>query len=97
MALLPEQSESIFGIVVSLFLGAVVGAAEKAATAPLGDGWAFKIYLHDGAYREAVEEALVAAFGTGSQRLYLRGDMCRQELMVEIELFRHLPVDKEPW
>jgi len=69
-------------------LRAVIGAAERVATAPLGGDWAFKIYLHDAAYREAVDEAVEAAFGPDCRRLYLRGDMCRAELLLEIEAVR---------
>jgi len=70
-------------------LRALIGAADQAAPAPLGDCWAFKVYLHDSGYRETVNRAIEAAFGSGCQRLYLRGDMCRSELLVEIEAFRH--------
>ena len=70
-------------------LRAVIGAAERSATAPLGNHWAFKVYLHDSEYRDTVNRAIEAAFGSGTQRLYLRGDMCRSELLVEIEVFRH--------
>ena len=70
-------------------LRALVGAADQAAPARLGDCWAFKVYLHDSSYREAVNRAIEAAFGSGCQRLFLRGDMCRSELLVEIEALRH--------
>src|SRR6185437_3381010 len=70
-------------------LRAVIGAAERSASGPLGDHWAFKVYLHDSGYRDTVDRAIEAAFGPGTQRLYLRGDMCRAELLVEIEVFRH--------
>jgi chorismate lyase/3-hydroxybenzoate synthase len=49
------------------------------------EDWALKIYLRDPLYREAVETALTAAFGTGSQRLYLHADICRTDLLVEVE------------
>lgn len=78
-------------------LRAVIGAAEAAAAAPLGDSWAFKVYLHDPEYREAVDRAIAAAFGCETQRLYLRGDMCRSELMVEIEACRHFASDPDAW
>lgn len=73
-------------------LRALIAAAEHAALAPLGDHWAFKVYLHDSTYRDAVTPAIDAAFGADSQRLFLRGDMCRSELLVEIEAFRHCEV-----
>lgn len=60
------------------------GAGPTPATAE----WASKIYLHDPAYREAVESAIDTLFGAGSPRLYLHGDLCRTDLLVEIEAFR---------
>jgi len=69
-------------------LRAVTSAAERAAAAPLGKHWAFKIYLHDAGYRETVDQAVEAAFGSDCRRLYLRGDMCRAELLLEIEAVR---------
>ena len=73
-------------------LRALIGAAEQAAPMPLGHHWAFKIYLHDAAYRDAVNPAIDATFGADSQRVFLRGDMCRSELLVEIEAFRHCEI-----
>jgi chorismate lyase/3-hydroxybenzoate synthase len=70
-------------------LRALIGAADQTAPTPLGDCWAFKIYLQDPAYREDVNRAIETAFGSGCQRLFLRGDVCRSELLVEIEAFRH--------
>ncbi len=66
-------------------LGAVIKEAEQKASAPLGEDWAFKIYLHDALYRETVDRAVETAFGPGCRRLFLRGDMCRSELLLEIE------------
>lgn len=51
------------------------------------DNWAFKIYLRNPAHHDVVDFALVAAFGAASQRLYLQGEICRPELMLEIEAF----------
>jgi chorismate lyase/3-hydroxybenzoate synthase len=70
-------------------LRALFGAAEQAGSALLGDSWAFKVYLHDPDDRETVDRAVEAAFGSDCQCLYLWGDMCRPELLVEIEAFRH--------
>jgi len=50
--------------------------------------WAFKAYLHNPADHEIVDRALAAAFGPGCPRLYLHGDICRAELLVEIEAFQ---------
>jgi chorismate lyase / 3-hydroxybenzoate synthase len=53
------------------------------------EDWALKVYLRDPLYHEAVETALTAAFGAGSQRLYLHADICRSDLLVEIEAVQH--------
>jgi chorismate lyase / 3-hydroxybenzoate synthase len=74
-------------------LSALIAAAEHATPLPLGNHWAFKIYLHDPAFRDTVNAAIDAAFGADSQRLYLRGDMCRSELLVEIEAIRQWEID----
>ena len=47
--------------------------------------WALKIYLRDPLYQPAVEAQLTAMFGAQSQRLYLQADICRTDLLVEIE------------
>jgi len=69
-------------------LRALIGAAGQSAAAPAAGDWAVKIYLHDPAVRAAVEPAINAVFGVDSPRLYLRGDICRAGLLVEIEAFR---------
>jgi chorismate lyase/3-hydroxybenzoate synthase len=71
-------------------LRAVIGAAEQRASAPYGEHWAFKIYLHDAVYRGTVDRAVETVFGPGCRRLYLRGDMCRSELLLEIEAVRSI-------
>jgi hypothetical protein len=57
---------------------------------PPGEHWACKIYLRDSSHREPVSRALEAAFGPLCQCLYLRADICRPELLVEIEAFQHV-------
>ena len=64
---------------------AVIGAAGIAGL----EDWAFKIYLRDPAYLDAVDLALTASFGPAARRLYLQGEICRAELVVEIEAFCH--------
>jgi chorismate lyase / 3-hydroxybenzoate synthase len=51
-------------------------------------GWAVKAYLRDPANVDAVDAALMALFGTRSQRLCLRADICRTDLLLEIEACR---------
>lgn len=65
-------------------LRAVIAAAGMSCAG----NWAFKIYLHDPKDLDIVNQALIAAFGPGTQRVYLHGDVCRSELLVEIEAFR---------
>jgi len=50
--------------------------------------WALKVYLHDPAYYETVDAVLQAMFGTVDQLLYLYADICRPELLIEIEALR---------
>ncbi len=69
-------------------LRAVIDEAEKRTAAPMRGEWALKIYLQDAAAVPLVAPAIDAVFGAGSQRIYLRGDICRRELLVEIEAFR---------
>ncbi len=69
-------------------LRAVIEEAEKHTAAPMRGEWALKIYLHDAAALPLLAPAVDAVFGAGAQRIYLRGDICRRELLVEIEAFR---------
>jgi chorismate lyase / 3-hydroxybenzoate synthase len=67
-------------------------ALNEAAARPTtpGEEWACKIYLRDAAYQEPVRRAIDAAFGPNCHCLYLHGDICRAELLAEIEVFQHL-------
>jgi chorismate lyase/3-hydroxybenzoate synthase len=69
-------------------LRALIGAAEQADAWRHDDRWTLKVYLHDPAYRTPVDAALHAMFGTVCQLLYLRGDICRPDLLIEIEAVR---------
>lgn len=69
-------------------LRALIEASGQPVSQTDGNRWALKIYLRDAADRAAVDAAAVAMFGADSQRLYLRGDICRSELLMEIEAFR---------
>lgn len=74
-------------------LRALIAAAAQTAPTdnpPTDDHWAAKIYLRNPAYREAVTPAIDAMFGADSQRLYLHGDICRADLLLEVEAFRSL-------
>jgi chorismate lyase/3-hydroxybenzoate synthase len=69
-------------------LRAVIAQAEKLAPTPMQGKWALKIYLHDIAAQKLVATAVDAIFGRDAKRIYLHGDICRSELLVEIEAFR---------
>jgi len=68
-------------------LRALIGNAGQAAALARAEDWGLKIYLRDPARQADVEPALIAMFGAGSQRLYLRGEICRPDLLLEIEAF----------
>jgi len=69
-------------------LHALISVAEPENAGRNDDRWALKVYLHDPAYRETVDTALQAMFGSVDQLLYLNGDICRPELLIEIEAVR---------
>jgi chorismate lyase/3-hydroxybenzoate synthase len=69
-------------------LRALIRVAEQHDQWGHQDRWALKVYLHDPAYREPVHAALHAMFGSVSQLMYLCADICRPELLVEIEAVR---------
>lgn len=64
---------------------ALVGEAERAGFPATGGRWAFKIYLRDPAHLDLVRTRLDAAFGRDCDRIHLHADICRAELLVEIE------------
>ncbi len=51
--------------------------------------WATKIYLKNAASQAMTDPVIDAIFGPASPRLYLHGDICRRDLLLEIEAFRH--------
>jgi len=59
-----------------------------AAGPPTGGEWGAKIYLKNPADQAMVTPVIDDLFGPESQRLYLRGDICRRDLLIEIEAFR---------
>lgn len=64
---------------------------EAAGHLGLPGKWAVKTYLRDLACREAVEHEVRKLFGKYSQILHLHADICRTDLLLEIEAC-HLPV-----
>ena len=61
-----------------------VGRAEHGLRLALAD-LQFKVYLRDAAHRDAVHEELAGVIGALPDALFLQADICRQELLVEIE------------
>jgi chorismate lyase/3-hydroxybenzoate synthase len=57
----------------------VAGYADRCGT------WAIKAYLRDPSCSKIVDEAITRLFGAQSQRLHLHGDLCRNDLLLEIE------------
>jgi chorismate lyase/3-hydroxybenzoate synthase len=68
-------------------LRAVITNAGQTAALADAQGWGLKIYLRDPLFRMQIEPALEAMFGAESQRLYLHGEICRPDLLIEIEAF----------
>jgi chorismate lyase/3-hydroxybenzoate synthase len=68
-------------------LRAVAGNAGMAAALVDSAGWALKIYLRNPEFRTQIEPELTAMFGSACQRLYLHGEICRPDLLIEIEAF----------
>jgi chorismate lyase/3-hydroxybenzoate synthase len=69
-----------------LNLRTVLGEARGLIDAGVSAQMLFKVYLRDPAYRDLVEDRLRAAFGPAPQILWLQADICRRELLLEIEL-----------
>lgn len=69
-----------------LNLRAVIGEAKGLIDVDAGAELLFKVYLRDPAYRPLVEQKLRDAFGAELQAVWLRADICRRELLLEIEL-----------
>ena len=47
--------------------------------------WALKIYLNDSTYLSLVRAQVIAEFGAALQVIYLQADVCRADLLLEIE------------
>jgi chorismate lyase/3-hydroxybenzoate synthase len=69
-----------------LNLRSVIAEARGLIEVGEASGMLFKVYLRDIAYRSLVEEKLRAAFGPAPGIVCLRADICRRELLLEIEL-----------
>lgn len=69
-----------------LNLRSVMGEARGLVDIDNGSGMLFKVYLREPAYRPLVETRLRAAFGDAPGIVCLQADICRRELLLEIEL-----------
>ncbi len=69
-------------------LRALIGAAARQASVPMTGLYALKIYLQNPAFLEAVNTAIDVMFGADTNRLYVQADICRSDLLVEIEAFQ---------
>ncbi|HEY3783934.1 MAG TPA: hypothetical protein VGL55_01485 [Steroidobacteraceae bacterium] len=52
---------------------------------------AYKVYVRKDADLPSIQSQLHAILGPGAQVMYLRADICRQDLLVEIEAIGHAP------
>jgi chorismate lyase/3-hydroxybenzoate synthase len=68
-------------------LRAVIGHAGMEPNFAPAAAWAYKIYLRDPADRARIAPRLDAVFGADAQKLYLQGEVCRADLLLEIEAF----------
>ena len=66
-------------------IAALVHEAEQAGFPARHGRWALKIYLRDPAHLDLARAGVDAMFGRDCQRIYLQADLCRAELLVEIE------------
>jgi len=73
-------------------LQALITQAGPALAQGRPEDWALKIYLRDPLYHAAAEPAITAMFGAASQRLYLHAEICRPDLLIEIEALHHARV-----
>lgn len=69
-----------------LNLRSVMGEARGLIDVDDGADMLFKVYLREPAFRPLVEARLRATFGDGPAILCLQADICRRELLLEIEL-----------
>lgn len=80
-----------------LNIEAVVNEANRLARRPEFDcaTLCFKVYLRRPEDRDAVHATLVRALGAGINALYLQADVCRHDLLVEIEAIGGIPADTD--
>jgi chorismate lyase/3-hydroxybenzoate synthase len=76
-----------------LNLRSVIGEAKGLIEADAASDLTFKVYLRNPSYRPLVEARLRAAFGPSPRVIWLQADICRRELLLEIEL---VVIDSRP-
>ncbi|MDB5393796.1 MAG: pteridine-dependent deoxygenase like protein, partial [Rhodospirillales bacterium] len=66
-------------------ISALIGAAGQDRFGPQRGHWALKAYIRDPAHLDIVRGGVDEVFGSKCERIFLHADMCRPELLVEIE------------
>jgi chorismate lyase/3-hydroxybenzoate synthase len=71
---------------------ALLGEANRVSGAPFGlETLAYKVYVRNSADLPLIQSQLHSALGSGAQVVYLQADICRQDLLVEIEAIGREP------
>jgi chorismate lyase/3-hydroxybenzoate synthase len=66
-------------------ISAIIQSAGQEAFGPRVGRWALKAYIRDPALLDIVRTAVDRMFGADCERIFLHADMCRPELLMEIE------------
>lgn len=66
-------------------LSALIAEAGAGDFMPATARWSLKAYIRDPAHLDIVQAGIDKMFGPDSKRLYLHADICRPELLLEIE------------
>ena len=81
-------------------VSALLEQAHIAATLPLSapplSALTYRVYIRHRHHAALVQQALEALIDVSAHALYLQADICREDLLVEIEAFAVLPIDTQP-
>ena len=75
-------------------INALIEAAPDERPAPPGAGWRLKAYIRNPADLPMVRDGLEAAVSPEAEIVYLQADICRRELLVEVEAVRLSTIDR---
>jgi chorismate lyase/3-hydroxybenzoate synthase len=64
---------------------ALVGEAERLGFPPVGKSWFFKIYVRHPEHLARIRDHIGKTLGPTDHAIYLRADICRPELLLELE------------